>query len=108
MDLLGMVGFVDDSNGQTNSFMQPETAATLPTTLFKLQHNAQTWADLLGASGRDLELSRCSCHLLAWKFTDKGDPVLVSTSQLLQHPLAVTNPLKKDDHVLTFRPQVVA
>jgi hypothetical protein len=70
---LGMVGFVDDSNGQTNSFMQPETAATLPTTLFKLRHNAQTWADILGASGGALELSKCSCHLLAWKFTDKGD-----------------------------------
>ncbi len=48
---LGMVGFVDDSNGQTNEFMRNETVTTLPTIYHKLRHNAQTWADLLGASG---------------------------------------------------------
>ena len=99
---LGIVGFVDDSNGQTNCFMQPETSATLSTMLFKLQHNAQAWADILGASGGSLELSKCSCHLLAWKFTDKGDPVLVSTRQSLRHSLAVTDPLTQEDHVLNL------
>ena len=46
----GMVGFVDDSIGQTNELMRYETAMTLPAIYHKLRHNAQTWVDLLGAS----------------------------------------------------------
>jgi hypothetical protein len=60
---LGMVGFVDDNNVQTNNFTESETATTLPTIFHKMRHNAQTWADMLGASGGALELSKCSCHL---------------------------------------------
>jgi hypothetical protein len=45
---LGMIGFVDDSNGQTNCFMSDETETTLSTMLHKVRHNAQTWANLLG------------------------------------------------------------
>ena len=85
---LGMVGFVDDSNGQTNEFMSDENALTLPTIYHKLRHNAQAWADLLGASGGALELSKCSCHLLRWQFGVKGDPVLVRTKP--ENPLEVT------------------
>jgi hypothetical protein len=59
---IAMVGFVDDSNGQTNTFMRPETAETLPNTLLQLRYNAQAWANILGASGGALELSKCSCH----------------------------------------------
>jgi hypothetical protein len=99
---IGMVGFVDDSNGQKNSFMGPETDTTLPTTLFKLRHNAQVWSDLLGASGGALELFKCSCHLLSWSFTKKGDPVLVNTRQPMQHPLEVTDPLTNAEHALIF------
>ena len=50
-----MIGFVDDSNGQTNSFMDSESETTLPSMLHKLRHNAQAWADMLGASGGALE-----------------------------------------------------
>lgn len=99
---VGMVGFVDDSNGQTNNFMRTETVTTLPTTVHKLQHNAQAWSDMLGASGGALELSKCSCHLLVWKFGTKGDPVLVNTRQSLTHPVEVTDPLTKAEHALTF------
>jgi hypothetical protein len=99
---LGMVGFVDDSNGQTNEFMRNESVRTLPTIYHKLRHNAQTWADLLGASGGALELSKCSCHLMNWQFGEKGDPVLVTTQPAL--PLEVMDPLTEEVAALTFLP----
>jgi hypothetical protein len=43
---LGMVGFVDDSNGQTNNFMHSKTPATTTKTLHKLQNNPQAWSDI--------------------------------------------------------------
>ena len=99
---LGMVGFVDDSNGQTNEFMRNKTALTLPTIYQKLRHNAQTWADLLGTTGGALELSKCSCHLLSWHFGNKGDPVLVSTKPAT--PIEVTDTLTEGVQALTFLP----
>ena len=99
---LGMVGFVDDSNGQTNDFMQTESSLTLPNTLHKLRYNAQVWSNLLGASGGALELSKCSCHLVDWKFGEHGDPVMVNTRPPAQQPIKVTDPLTQAAHVLTF------
>ena len=101
---LGMVGFVDDSNGQTNDFMLDETSQTVPRNLFKLQHNAQAWSNILGASGGALELSKCSCHLVAWQFTERGDPVLVYTRPSTPHSADVIDPLTKAVHSLTFLP----
>ena len=58
-----MLGYVDDSNGQTNEFLsdtQPD-----PTTLAAImQRDAQAWSDLLWASGSALELSKCSNQTL--------------------------------------------
>ena len=87
---LGMVGFADDSNDQTNNFMHSETDTTLQTSLHQLRHNAQAWSDILGASGGALDLSKRSCHLLNWNFSARGDPVLASTRQSLQQPIEVT------------------
>ena len=57
---LGMVGFIDDSNRQTNAFMDIEEH---PTTIQQIRqslcNNAQIWANLLGATGRALEISKC-------------------------------------------------
>jgi hypothetical protein len=72
---LGMIGFVDDSNGQTNTFKENETPATDRRIKFALQHNAQHWANLLGVSGGALELSKCSVHVAKWQFTSQGCPV---------------------------------
>jgi hypothetical protein len=94
--------FVDDSNGQTNDFMHTESDRTLPTTIHKLRHNAQAWSDLLGACGGALELSKCSCHLLHWKFGEHGDPVLVSTRPPRNYPVEVTDSLTQAEHGLTF------
>jgi hypothetical protein len=99
---LAMVGFVDDSNGQTNTFLHAESNATLPTMLSQIQHNAQAWADILGATGGALELSKCSYHLMSEKFTTQGDPVLASVAQTRQQPLEVTDPLTNATRALTF------
>ena len=56
---LGMIGFVDDSNGQT------QIPQRYPATILhhQLRQNAEIWADVLGTSGGALELTECSCHL---------------------------------------------
>ncbi|KAI2497605.1 hypothetical protein MHU86_16911 [Fragilaria crotonensis] len=73
---LGMIGFVDDSNGQTNAFEDPETIHTPKQILQKMKANATAWSRLLAVSGGSLELSKCSYHVLTWKFTASGSPVL--------------------------------
>ncbi|KAI2496054.1 hypothetical protein MHU86_18475 [Fragilaria crotonensis] len=74
---LGMVGFVDDCNGQTNAFRDDVTEHTVPQLIKQTQANAQGWTDMLNASGGALELSKCSCHILQWQFSAQGAPVLV-------------------------------
>ena len=99
---IGMIGFVDDSNGQTNCFMETETQQTLPTMLHQLRTNAQVWSNLLGASGGALELSKCSCHLAAWQFSIQGDPVLTSNKILAPTPISVIDSFTNETHHLEF------
>ena len=73
---LGMAGFVDDSNGQTNQFEHDERERTWELILQYAQKNAQLWINLLYASGGALELSKCSFHLLRWSVSISGAPVL--------------------------------
>ena len=61
---LGMVGFVDDCNGQTNAFHEDGSVNTVDQLLNKTRSNAQIWSDVLSASGGALELQKCSCHVL--------------------------------------------
>ena len=71
---LGMVGFEDDSNGQTNLFEYRESERTRQSIIVQLKDNAQLWAELLwGVTGGALELSKCSYHVLAWQFTVTGN-----------------------------------
>ena len=65
---IGMIGFVDDNNDQTNRFLQDEDSSTLSMILSQTQHNAQCWNDLLTASGGALEIPKCSYHVVNWKF----------------------------------------
>ena len=70
-----MIGYVDDSNGQTNTFMrnrQPEDKVLIK----QATDDAQRWHDILWASGGALELSKCSYQLLSWKFSPLGVPSL--------------------------------
>ncbi|KAI2507028.1 hypothetical protein MHU86_7413 [Fragilaria crotonensis] len=48
---LGLIGFVDDCNGQTNSFADDGSPNTVKTLVAQAQANAQCWTDLLMASG---------------------------------------------------------
>ena len=98
---VGMIGFVDDSNGQTNCFMDDETDATFPTAVHQLRSNAQIWANLLGASGGALELSKCSYHLVQWNFSLQGDPVLINNTTLAAQPISVVDPSTHQVHQLT-------
>ena len=100
---LGMVGFVDDSNGQTNSFRAPETSRTPLTVLTQMQNNAQIWSDLLEVSGGALELSKCSYHVVRWRFSSQGSPVLASEQKLFT-PVAVTERLSGNRKELEYLP----
>ena len=75
---LAMVGFVDDKNGQANKFDAQQDLESLKWLMTQAQSNATTWAKLLGASGGALELSKCSYHVVFWKFSIQGAPVLTN------------------------------
>jgi hypothetical protein len=68
-----IVGFVDDSNCQTNDFLadsQPSPAA-----LAKLaEDDAKLWSSLLWLSGGYLELQKCSYHFIHFQFATDGTP----------------------------------
>jgi hypothetical protein len=75
---IGIAGFVDKSNGQTNKFEEDGSPATVSKRLLtQAQDNAQIWTDLLSASGGALEVSKCSCHITQFKSTVQGAPSLV-------------------------------
>lgn len=89
---IGMVGFVDDCNGQTNTFLSDGSEATLSDVLQHAQTNAQQWSNLLHVSGGALELSKCSCHVLQWLFSMQGAPVLAPKTDVHQQFLKVHDP----------------
>ena len=97
---LGMIGFVDDCNGQTNDFLSDGSSATVQRLVTQTQQNVQEWNDLLSASGGALELSKCSCHILQWKFTLSGAPLLVPDHATLQDELVVSDRIANTTHKL--------
>ena len=88
---IGMIGFVDDSNGQTNAFHKKEDQNTLMEIHGALKQNAQLWANLLRTSGGALELSKCSVHVAHWAFTNQGSPVLLTDKDRFSD-IAVVDP----------------
>ena len=86
---LGMIGFVDDCNGQTNQFQSDGSISTVQQLVTQTQRNAQVWNDLLYSSGGSLEISKCSCHILQWQFTLQGAPILVDEHPQFQDALRV-------------------
>ena len=97
---LGMLGFVDDCNGQSNLFDADGSSATVHKIVENTRKNAQHWNNLLAASGGALELSKCSCHILQWVFTISGAPLLVPRHTTLQSDLTVREGTTKEDHTL--------
>jgi len=84
---LFMLGFVDDSNGQTNNFLSD--IQPTPSELVRLmQSDAQLWNDVLQVSGGALELPKCCYHVLHWEFRPDGTPFL--SPGTLGEPVKVT------------------
>jgi hypothetical protein len=72
---LTMVRFVDDYTGSCNDF-QPQHQASLDELREWMQEDAQLWNDLLFCSGGgQLELSKCSFHVLHFVFNPTPKPV---------------------------------
>ena len=102
-----MVGFVDDSNGQTNLFEHRESERTRQLIITQLKDNAQLWAELLGVTGGALELSKCSYHVLAWQFTVTGAPTLVTDSSRFKG-VSVKDPVSGETQDLDYLSPYVA
>jgi hypothetical protein len=89
-----MIGFVDDSNGQTNAFLEsPQPDAN--TLISNLRKDAQLWSELLWASGGSLELTKCSFQILCWEFKPDGTPRIVTK------PVQETVHIRGADHSVT-------
>jgi exonuclease III len=97
---VGIAGFVDDCNGQTNRFEEDGSNATTTKVLNQAQANAQIWTNLLSATGGALEVSKCSCHVMQYKFTVQGAPSLVPSFPPEQVNLSVWDPNDKVTHTL--------
>jgi exonuclease III len=104
---VSMVGFVDDSNGQVNSFYEDDTTANLQSTVHKAKTNATIWSHLLQATGGALELSKCSYHVLYWKFSSQGAPVLCNIQSEIP-ALEVPDPITNTSETLEYLPPTKA
>jgi hypothetical protein len=101
---LGLIGFVDDCNGQTNSFSDDGSSVTVQQLVSQTQRNAQCWTDLLHASGGALELSKCSNHIIQWQFSMQGAPVLVPKHSEADVSLTVWDRQADEAHTLQVLP----
>ncbi|KAI2491874.1 hypothetical protein MHU86_22670 [Fragilaria crotonensis] len=104
---VSMIGFVDDSNGQVNSFFDHESPETLQALIEKARTNAIAWSELLHATGGALELTKCSYHVAFWKFSSQGAPVLSNISREIP-PLHILDPFTGQEQVLEYLPPSVA
>jgi hypothetical protein len=104
---VGMVGFVDDCNGQTNLFEEDGSSDTVQKLVKQAQHNAQTWNDTLTASGGALEVSKTSCHVLQWLFAKNGAPVLAPLNPNHKEQLQIWDTQTQSTHQLEVLSVVV-
>jgi hypothetical protein len=72
-----IVGFVDDSNCQTN-FFRCNDQTSCEHLIAAATHDAQLWADLLWTSGGYLELPKCSYHVIHFDFSSNGRPFMTN------------------------------
>jgi hypothetical protein len=72
---LYMVGFVDDSTGQTNFFTDRHEQSP-DKLLTAAEQDAQLWSDLLWCSGGALEFPKCTYQFLHWTSTQDGSPII--------------------------------
>jgi hypothetical protein len=93
-----IVGFVDDSNCQTNHFLSNDQQSC-DDLIAAASSDAQLWADLLWLSGGYLELQKCSYHLIHFDFATTGRPFMTDTKTL--GPSITINDAK-DNQILTI------
>ena len=87
-------GFVDD----TSLFVNLTKNQTRPQQLLEsLESITQGWSDLLYASGGKLELPKCFYYAIKWKFSNDGDPI----------PITLTNLNTKDSSVHILDPDSI-
>ncbi|KAI2491614.1 hypothetical protein MHU86_22931 [Fragilaria crotonensis] len=93
---LGITGFVDDCGSQITD--QGSPSASPGDILQGVQYNAQLWTNLLSASGGALEISKCSCHVVQWQFSQNGSPVFKPVVQTSSIKVEVTDPITNVTH----------
>ena len=99
-----MVGFVDDTSGSSNDFLQP---TLLPPAHYLLQakQDAQRWNNVLRLSGGALQKSKCSYRFLYYDFTSAGLPVARSVSDpKIQVRFTPTAPLSSFKALSAYTP----
>lgn len=107
--LLGLIGFVDGCNGQTNLFSRDGSRETMQSIVVsQAQENAQYWTDVLHASGGSLELNKCSSHILQWQFSLTGAPVLVPAHSSNDVSIKVWDRQAKETKALQILPAYTA
>jgi len=80
---IGMIGFVDDTNGQINDFLEPKPL--LHTTIIqRAEQDVVLWKSLLEATGGALEPPKCSFHLIRWTFRPDFTPVISNKAENAQ------------------------
>ena len=98
---VSIIGFVDDNNGQANRFQGKQDLESLKWLVDRSKENASAWAGLLGATGGALELSKCSYHVVFWKFSKQGAPVLTNMSDEIP-TIEVVDPHTNISHPLEY------
>jgi hypothetical protein len=82
-------GFVDDVANVFNYGIAAQLQSTYSEAMIAngMQAEAQTWERLLYSTGGALELSKCFCYIMSWKFHKNGTPILLSPPEM--PPLSV-------------------
>jgi hypothetical protein len=74
-------GFVDDTSVMVNG------GTTTDDLVQRLQHDAQTWSNLLTSSGGLLQLSKCLYYIIDFQFDQTGNPTMIVPNHT---PLKIT------------------
>eukprot|EP00957_Ditylum_brightwellii_P061698 4681819-Ditylum_brightwellii.AAC.1 len=80
--------FVDDAPLLHNDKRLDADAITL---MAHIQHDAETWGQLLWASGRLLELAKSTYFLVILSFTEVGRPRILTDQELPPNTVCVTD-----------------
>ena len=72
--------YVDDATTWTSAFFEPEV--TPEELALRLQHDAQTWEQLLHVTGGKLAWNKCGFYLIAWKWDNEGTASIRSPADL--------------------------